>query len=44
MDGNKGYTYHIKEDHNLWKYLFFIAYLREKEETEYTGLESYVAD
>eukprot|EP00828_Plagiopyla_frontata_P048512 TRINITY_DN931_c0_g1_i2.p2 TRINITY_DN931_c0_g1~~TRINITY_DN931_c0_g1_i2.p2 ORF type:complete len:237 (-),score=42.50 TRINITY_DN931_c0_g1_i2:215-925(-) len=42
--GNKGYTHHIKEDHNLWKYLFFIAYLREKEETEYTGLESYVAE
>ena len=42
--GNKGYTHHIKEDHNLWKYLYFIAYLREKEETEYTGLESYVAE
>ena len=42
--GNKGYKYHIREDHNMWKYLYFIAYIREKEETEYTGIESYVAN
>ena len=28
----------------MWKYLYFIAYIREKEETEYTGIESYVAN
>ena len=28
----------------MWRYLFFIAYIKEKEETEYTGIESYVAE
>ncbi len=28
----------------MWNYLFYIAYVREKEPTEYTGIESYVAD
>lgn len=28
----------------MWNYLFYIAYIREKEPTEYTGIESYVAD
>ena len=27
----------------MWNYLFYIAYLRSKDETEYTGIESYVA-
>ena len=29
-------------DHNEWNYIFFIAHLLRKDETEYTGLESYV--
>ena len=28
----------------MWNYVFFIAYLRDKDETEYTGIESYVAE
>lgn len=43
-DSNKGYAYHVKYEHNLWHYLFFVAYVRDKEETELTGMESYVAD
>ena len=39
-----GFIYHIKQEHYLWNYLFYIAYLREKKETEYTGTESYVAE
>ena len=35
---------HIKEDHNLWNYLFFIGYLKNKDQTEFTGIESYVID
>lgn len=34
---------HIKEEHNLWHYLFFIVLVRVKDSTEYTGPESYVA-
>jgi len=33
---------HWKNDHNIWSYLFYIAYLKEKDVTEYTGIESYV--
>jgi len=33
---------HIKEEHNMWKYLYYLVYLSTKDETEYTGLESYV--
>ena len=41
-DGN-GFATHIKADHYLWHYVHFIVHLREKDPTEYTGLESYVA-
>ena len=26
----------------MWNYVFFIAYLKDKDETEYTGNETYV--
>jgi len=35
---------HIKKEHNMWKYLNYLVYLKTKDETEYTGLESYVAN
>lgn len=28
----------------MWNYLFYIAYLNDKETTEFTGIESYVAE
>ncbi|GMI18059.1 hypothetical protein TrLO_g4475 [Triparma laevis f. longispina] len=31
------------EDQNVWKYLYFIIYLRNKDSDEYTGVESYVS-
>jgi len=34
---------HIKQEHNMWKYLYYLVYLKTKDETEYNGLESYVA-
>ena len=41
-DGN-GFNSHIKKDHYLWHYLHFIVHLREKDPTEYTGVESAIA-
>lgn len=41
-DTNYNFDIHIKKEHYMWNYVFFIAYLRHKEETEYTGVESYV--
>ncbi|XP_056279702.1 inositol 1,4,5-trisphosphate receptor type 3 isoform X2 [Pseudoliparis swirei] len=34
---------HIKMEHNIWNYLYFIVLVREKNQTDYTGPESYVA-
>lgn len=42
-DGN-GFAAHIKQDHYLWHYINFVVHLREKDPTEYTGVESYIAD
>jgi len=28
----------------MWNYLFYIGYLYDKDTTEFTGIESYVAD
>ncbi|XP_067860775.1 inositol 1,4,5-trisphosphate-gated calcium channel ITPR2 isoform X2 [Heptranchias perlo] len=34
---------HIKVEHNMWHYLYFIVLIKVKNATEYTGPESYVA-
>lgn len=28
----------------MWNYVFYISYLKDKESTEYTGIESYIAN
>lgn len=33
---------HVKYEHNLWHYLYFIVLVRVKNSTEFTGPESYV--
>jgi len=43
-DAKNGFYNHIKKEHYLWNYIFYIAYLKDKERTEYTGLESYIAE
>ena len=35
---------HIKKDHNLWNYINFLVHLKMKDETEFTGTESYCAE
>eukprot|EP01062_Namystynia_karyoxenos_P080737 TRINITY_DN8739_c0_g1_i3.p1 TRINITY_DN8739_c0_g1~~TRINITY_DN8739_c0_g1_i3.p1 ORF type:complete len:2412 (+),score=913.63 TRINITY_DN8739_c0_g1_i3:92-7327(+) len=37
-----GFEHHIKNDHNMWNYIFFIHFLRKKNTDEYTGQESFV--
>ncbi|CAD8168125.1 unnamed protein product [Paramecium pentaurelia] len=39
---NGGFREHIKINHYMWNYVYFFAYLRWKEKTEYSGIESYV--
>lgn len=40
----EGFLNHIESDHNEWNYILFIIYLLGKEETEYSGIESYVRE
>lgn len=37
---NRPFRYHCVHEHNEWNYLYFIAYLNNKESTEHTGIES----
>jgi len=39
-----GFKHHIKNDHNLWNYLYFFMYLDSKDDTEYSFMEDYIAD
>ncbi|RYG69663.1 hypothetical protein EON64_02170, partial [archaeon] len=36
------FRYHIKQDQNLWNYLYFIIYLWEQDKDDDDGLESFV--
>eukprot|EP01059_Diplonema_ambulator_P003248 TRINITY_DN1291_c0_g2_i1.p1 TRINITY_DN1291_c0_g2~~TRINITY_DN1291_c0_g2_i1.p1 ORF type:complete len:2382 (+),score=530.56 TRINITY_DN1291_c0_g2_i1:118-7263(+) len=37
-----GFECHIKRDHNMWFYIYFIHHLRTKDQSEFTGQESFV--
>merc|ERR1712141_54309 len=41
---NKNVTFeeHIRNEHNMWHYLYFIVLIKVKDPTEFTGPESYV--
>ena len=41
-DAKNGYDYHTKYEHKIWDYVYFLAYIEEKKDTEYTGIESFV--
>ncbi|KAI8801199.1 hypothetical protein BJ742DRAFT_838177 [Cladochytrium replicatum] len=38
------FAHHLKKEHNLMHYLFFIVHLQIKDPTEYTSHESYVSE
>lgn len=41
---NRSVTFedHVKHEHNMWHYLYFIVLVKVKDPTEFTGPESYV--
>ena len=43
-ESKDGFDHHVKGEHDQWAYLFYMAHLRDKKETEYTGIESHVAE
>jgi hypothetical protein len=40
--GSPSFAHHLARDHDLWTYVYFVAYLKKKDPTEYNGIESYV--
>lgn len=41
---NVSFDNHIKYEHNLWNYVYFIIYLNAKNPLDYNGTESYIAE
>jgi len=39
-----GFRHHVKREHNMWAYILYCLYLSEKDRTEYSAFEAYVAD
>lgn len=39
-----GFRQHIKEDHNMWMYVFFLLYLEFKNSIKYTAQEAYMKE
>eukprot|EP00659_Diplonema_papillatum_P002291 gene2291-3543_t len=39
-----GFEHHYRSEHNMWTYLLFLHYIKEKPEDELTGQEKYVHD
>merc|ERR1712194_1005901 len=37
-----GFEVHVGLDHNLWNYIYFLAHLKDKDITEYTGNETHL--
>ena len=46
MKANEGITFerHVKQEHYMWNYVFFLIYLLKKKKTEYTGIEQDIAN
>ena len=40
----QGFEYHVKFEHNMWDYIFFLIPLRTTKENDYTTLEMFVAN
>lgn len=39
-----GYDNHIRRDHKIWNYLYFMYAIKKKDPTEYNGIETYVSE
>ena len=39
-----GFNSHIRINHYMWNYLYYIAYLNWKNAEDYTGIESYISE
>ncbi|BFZ12930.1 hypothetical protein BsWGS_15969 [Bradybaena similaris] len=39
----RGFDHHVKQEHNMWAYVYFILHLDDIKASDYTALELYVA-
>lgn len=39
----KGFAFHVRYEHCVWNYVYFLSYLSEKSKAEYNGIESILA-
>lgn len=39
-----GFTEHILQEHYMWNYVYYYAYLIHKDENDYNGNESYIRE
>ncbi|XP_076449737.1 inositol 1,4,5-trisphosphate-gated calcium channel ITPR1-like isoform X2 [Babylonia areolata] len=39
----KGFDWHVRHEHNMWAYIYFIMHLDDIQTSDYTALELYVA-
>ena len=42
LSKDSSFEEHLEMDHNLWMYIYYIAYLRKKDPTAESGIESFV--
>lgn len=40
----KSFERHVRVEHSIWNYLYYIVYLQSKDKLEYNGTESYIFD
>lgn len=41
-NNNKGFFEHIEEEHNLWNYIFYLVYLKNKQEEKLNIVENMI--
>ena len=40
----KSFEKHVRVEHNVWNYLYFIVYLKDKNILQYNGTETYISE
>ena len=39
----QGFNHHVKQEHNMWAYIFFFIHLDDTKPNDYTSLDLYVS-
>ena len=44
MKSDDGFNQHTKHSHYMWNYVFYMAYMDNKNKSEYNGIETYISN